>query len=124
MWSLMYTRGAPGRRVGFLMSHGHYRVRRLICNRARAASILSLTRKSGRSSKSRLTPTPIMFKKHKTSELGGSELLAAYQALESLHNVIPFEETETTADDGTKDLAEVVDELIKMMKEQAEGPQV
>jgi len=71
-----------------------------------------------------LAPTLIMPKKRRISGLSGSELLVARQALESLRNTILFEETETTTDDGKKDSAEVVDDLIKMMKERAEGSQV
>jgi len=65
-----------------------------------------------------------MPKKRRTSGLSGSELLVARQALESLRNTILFEETETTTDDGKKHIAEVVDDLIKMMNERAEGSQV
>jgi len=71
-----------------------------------------------------LAPTPIMPKKRRTSGLSGSELLAARQTLESLRSTIFFEETETTTDDGKKGFAEVVDGLIEMMKERAEGSQV
>ena len=53
-----------------------------------------------------------------------SELLIAYQSFESLRNAIVFEERGTAADDGTREFAEVVEELIRMTKERAEGSQV
>lgn len=43
-----------------------------------------------------------------------SELLIACQPLEPLRNAIVFEERGTVADDGTREFAEVVEELIRM----------
>jgi len=60
-----------------------------------------------------------MPERHRTSEL-----LIACQSLESLRNALVFEEHGTVADDRTREFAEVVEELIRMTKERAEGSQV
>ena len=62
-------------------------------------------------------------KKRRISGFGGLELLTACQSLKSLRETVIFEEREMIADDGAKDFAEVLEELIGMMKERINGSQ-
>ena len=65
-----------------------------------------------------------MAKKRKTSGLS-LELQLAYQSLKTLQSTIVFEEQEPNADDDKQpDLAEVVADLLEMMRARLDGPQV
>jgi len=66
-----------------------------------------------------------MAQKRKTSGLSGLELQLAYQSLKTLQSTIVFEEQEPSADDDREpDFAEVVTDLLEMMRARLDGPQV
>ena len=69
-------------------------------------------------------PLQTMPKKHKMSGLSGLELELVYQSLKSLQNTV-FEDQELSADDdGKPDFAEVLTDLLGMMRARLDGPQV
>ena len=55
---------------------------------------------------------------------GGLELRLAYQSLKTLQNAIVFEEQEPADDDREPDFAELVTDLLEMMRARLDGPQV
>ena len=65
-----------------------------------------------------------MPKKRKTSGLSGLELQLAFQSLKTLQSTIVFEEEPTADDDRKPDFAEVLTDLLEMMRARLDGSQV
>ena len=65
-----------------------------------------------------------MPKRRKTSGLSGLELELSYNSLKTLQSSLVFSEQESSADDTKPDFAEVLSDLLEMMRARLNGPQV